>query len=241
MNIAIVQARMSSSRLPGKVLRNLGSRPVLSWVLRAALVSEVFDDLVVATSTRGDDDAVASLASIEGARCVRGPLDDVLTRFLMALEGVDVATVARFTADCPLLDPDIIKMAVQAFNPDEMDYLGTTVPPRTLPRGLDVEVFSPEALRRADQLATGPHRSHVTSYLYRHPEDFRVTGLTFSPPADDLRVTLDTEEDAELLDRLVEELGDQPPNWRDIVGLLRSRPDLAELNARVVQKGFDES
>lgn len=236
MTMAIIQARMGSSRLRGKVLRPLGGRPVLSWVVRAAFASNAVDDVVVATTVDSGDDDVEALAVREGARVVRGGVDDVLSRFVGALEGVAGAIpVVRLTADCPLLDPALIRSCVLTFGACDVDYL-STVTPRSLPRGLDVEVVAAEVLRQVAGEATGAHRAHVTSFVYANPQRFRVAGLTFQPPAHDLRVTLDTEDDASLLDAVVAELGDRPPAWREVVDLLRRRPDLVALNANVQQK-----
>lgn len=237
--LAVIQARVGSARLPGKVLRPLGGRPVLSWVLRAAITSHTVEHVVVATTDDPADDPVARLAEREGAGVVRGPDEDVLRRFVLVLDAFGDQPVIRLTADCPLLDPAVISLAAGAFDPERLDYL-STVTPRTLPRGLDVEVVAARALRRADREAAGADRAHVTSYLYRRPATFRIAGLTFAPPADDLRVTLDTPEDARLLDGLVTELGDRPPPWREVVAALRARPDLVALNAGVRQRPLEE-
>ena len=241
MAVAVIQARMGSTRLPGKVLRPLGPRSTLSWVLRAAAESEAFATIVVATTTEPDDDAIADAVAADpvDAQVVRGPVDDVLARYCMAVDEHPDDTVVRLTADCPLLDPSVIAAAVAAFEADDVDYL-STIDPRTLPRGLDVEVLSANALREADRDATGTDRVHVTPFVREHPDRFRSASLTFEPPADDLRVTLDTAEDAALLDAVVAELGDRPPPWRDVVALLRARPDLVTLNAGVRQKSPDE-
>ncbi|WP_104530229.1 cytidylyltransferase domain-containing protein [Blastococcus saxobsidens] len=238
---AVVQARMGSTRLPGKVLRPLAGRPVLSWVLRAARESGSLDELVVATSTLPEDDAVEELAREVGAQVVRGPADDVLDRYLLALDAHPADAVVRLTADCPLIDPALVAMVVAMWRaaPASVDYLATTSP-RSLPRGLDVELVTAEALRRAGREATGHDRAHVTSYVWSRPELFRVAGLVVTPSAADLRVTLDTPEDAALLDAVAGLLGDRAPAWREVVGLLRSRGDLAALNAAVVQKALEE-
>lgn len=238
---AVIQARMGSSRLPGKVLRPLGGRPVLGWVVRAAHASAAVDEVVVATTTGGEDDEVVKLCAELGVACVRGPADDVLSRFLLALEAHPADAVVRLTSDCPLLDPAVIAQTVGAFQAvaGHIDYLSTTVV-RCLPRGLDVEVAAVAALRDVATHATGYDRVHVTSTLYGDPERYRVAGLTFLPAADDLRITLDTAEDAALLDALVAETGDRPPAWRDLVALLRTRPDLVALNAEVRQKALHE-
>jgi spore coat polysaccharide biosynthesis protein SpsF len=235
--VGVIQARMGSSRLPGKVLRSLGARSTLAWVVRAAVESGACDEVIVATTVSADDDAIAHEGGALGCRVSRGSVDDVLSRFLDS--GVhDDDVVVRLTADCPLLDPAVIAMAVRAFDRSVVDYL-STVTPRSLPRGLDVEVVAVDALQRASALATGPDRAHVTSYVYRHPQDFRIAGLCFQPDASDLRVTLDTAEDATLLDAMVDLLGDRPPPWRAVVELLRSRPDLVAINAGVEQKPLD--
>ncbi len=238
---AVIQARMGSSRLPGKVLRPLGGRPVLSWVVRAAEMSKAVDEVVVATSTAPEDDEVVKLCAELGVACVRGPEDDVLSRFLVALDAHPADAVVRLTSDCPLLDPAVIAQTVGAFRAasGHMDYLSTTLV-RCLPRGLDVEVASTAALRKIDKHAQGYDRVHVTSALYNNPHRYRIAGLTFVPHADDLRITLDTEEDGRLLDALVEETGDKPPAWRVLVAMLRTRPELVELNESVQQKALHE-
>ncbi len=238
---AVVQARTGSTRLPGKVLHPLAGRPVLDWVLRAAATCPGIDEVVVATTTLPEDDAVAELARDAGASVVRGPVDDVLERFLRALDTSPADAVVRLTADCPLLDPELLGAVVATWRaaPDAADYVATTLV-RTLPRGLDVELVTAAALRRSGEEARDHHRTHVTSYVWSHPDRFRLTGLVVAPAADDLRITLDTPEDAALIQALVEVTGDRAPSWRELVAVLRQRPDLVALNAAVVQKTLTE-
>lgn len=239
--VAVVQARTGSSRLPGKVLLPLAGRPVLGWVVRAALAAEGVDEVVVATSEAPGDDAVAQLAHELGVRTVRGSELDVLSRFVRARDVTQADAVVRLTADCPLLDPALISATVGAWRADpRLDYVATTLV-RTLPRGLDVEVASAAALTAVDATATDHHRVHVTSALYANPGEYRTLGLVVTPPAQDLRVTLDTPEDARLLAAVTEVLGDRPPPWRELVALLRDRPDLQALNADVRQKSIEEA
>jgi spore coat polysaccharide biosynthesis protein SpsF len=236
--IAVVQARTGSTRLPGKVLRDLGGRPVLAWVVGAARDSGVCDEVVVATTTEPDDDAVAALARELGARAVRGPVDDVLTRYLYAVDDVGAGAgdaIVRLTADCPLLDPRVIALCTRVFDLDRVDYV-TTDHERTVAHGLDVEVVSVAALRRIDSVASGADRAHVTSYVASHPRAFRTTSVDLDPSSVDLRVTLDEPADAALLEAVVAELGDRANEWRAVVALLRSRPDLVALNAQVGMK-----
>ena len=207
---------------------------MLAWVIEAARAARC-DEVVVATTVLAEDDAVATIAVAYGARVARGPVDDVLTRYLMAVDATCADVVVRLTADCPLLDPSLIAMCVRAFDPAELDYLSTNHP-RTVPHGLDVEVVSARALRAASAVAQGHDPVHVTSYLYTHLDEFRVAGITCSPAATDLRITLDEPDDARLLDAIVAELGTRATSWRNVVALLRSRPDLVAINAHVRQK-----
>ena len=233
---AVIQARLSSTRLPGKVLRPLGGRSVLSWVVRAAAHTPGLDSVVVATSADAEDDPVAEEAARCGAAVVRGPLDDVLSRFDLAVRAHPCDALVRLTADCPLHDPAVISAVVSLWRGDpDLHYVSSTLE-RSLPRGFDVELLRRDVLAEQVITASGPHREHVTSGVYTEPERYRCAGVVFRPAAADLRVTLDTPEDAALLDALVAELGDRVPRWREVVGLLRARPELVALNAGVEQK-----
>lgn len=243
--LGIVQARMGSSRLPGKILSPLAGRSVLGWVVRAVRASGALDDLVIATGRSPADDVVEAEAARLGVACHRGPEDDVLTRFLGALDarqatapGIDA--VMRFTADCPLLDPAIIKRAVAIYRADpELDYLSTGLP-HTLPRGLDVEIVSARALKGLDPVATGHHRAHVTSYIYSNADAYRILGITFPPDAAHLRATLDTPEDLRLIEAVVAKFGDTPIPYRELVEWLDLNPEVRAINAAVRQKELDE-
>ncbi|MDF5751399.1 glycosyltransferase family protein [Spongiactinospora sp. TRM90649] len=239
--IGIVQARMGSTRLPGKVLRELSGRSVLGWVVRAARSSAALDDLVVATTTEPADDAVADECDRLSVACHRGPVDDVLARFAAALRDRPADAVARFTADCPLLDPGLVAEVASVFRAvPGLDYAATGLG-GTLPRGTDVEIVGRGALEEADRLATGYHRVHVTSYVYTHAERFKVLGLGYPPAADDLRVTLDTEDDWRLIQAIAGHVGDDPMPVGTLVRWLRDRPELAGINAHVRQKELQEA
>lgn len=232
---------MGSTRLPGKVLRDLAGRTVLGWVVRAVRESQAVDELVVATTTRAEDDAVAAECLALDVLCHRGPVDDVLTRFVQVMAGRTGDAVMRFTADCPLLDPAIIREAAQVYRAlPGLDYLSTGLA-GTLPRGLDVEIVGLPALRRADQEADAYHRTHVTSYVYSHPGDARLLGLAYPPGAADLRVTLDTEDDWRLISCVVGALGDGCVPMRALVDWLRARPEVCRLNAHIAQKELQDA
>ena len=236
---AVIQARTGSTRLPGKVLRDLGGRPVLDRVVDAARTAPGIDGVLVATSTAPGDDAVADRASLLGVPVVRGSEDDVLSRFVQAADEHPCDAVVRLTADCPLLDPELVGLVAATWRhaPDH-DYVATTLV-RTLPRGLDVELVTVSALRALAYSATGYDRVHVTSGLYGDPERFRCLGVVVAPAANDLRITLDTVDDLHALEGLVERLGDRT-DWRSVVAVLRSNPDLVARNAHVRQKSLTE-
>jgi spore coat polysaccharide biosynthesis protein SpsF len=194
----------------------------------------------VATTIEAIDDAVEAECAAIGVACHRGPVDDVLTRFLGVLDTHGSDTVLRFTADCPLLDPRLVAKAARVFAAAEVDYLTTSIV-RTLPRGLDVEVVRTAVLRRIDPLATEHHRTHVTSYIYTHADDFDVVGLTLQPDLSHLRLTLDTEDDWRLIETIVEHFGDAPVDIRVLADWLAHRPELATLNAHIAQKALVEA
>jgi spore coat polysaccharide biosynthesis protein SpsF len=236
---AVIQARTGSTRLPGKVLEDLGGRPVLEWVIRAARAATQIDEVIVATSTAAGDDIVANLATSLGAPVVRGSENDVLSRFIVALDAHPADALVRLTADCPLLDPALIDAVVGAWAAaPTLDYVSTVLV-RSLPRGMDIELVTARALREVDRMAVGHDRVHVTSGVYADPTAYRLLGVCVTPPAHDLRVTLDTAEDLLLLRAVVAELPDAPPQWRDVVALLRRRPDLVAINASVAQKPIE--
>ncbi|NUT36306.1 MAG: glycosyltransferase family protein [Hamadaea sp.] len=238
--LGIIQARMGSERLPGKVLRPLAGRSVLSRVVRAVHESGAVDKVVVATTVEEIDDEVAAECARMGVDVFRGPVDDVLTRFLGALAGHPAETVMRFTADCPLLDPEIIATGAKVFHSvPGTDYLSTSIA-RTLPRGLDVEMIRADTLRALDGLATGYHRTHVTSYVYTHADRFRIMGLTLPPDRTSLRLTLDTPEDLRLIEEIVAHFGDTSVSLQKMTEWLAANPDVAAINAHIEQKALNQ-
>lgn len=238
--IAVIQARTGSTRFPRKVLQTLGDRPVLSWSIRAAQAAKEIDEVIVATSTASDDDAIEQLANDLGARCVRGSETDVLARYITALDASPADAVVRLTSDCPLLDPALIDevAALWRRSPDT-DYVSTVLW-RSLPRGLDVELASAPALRAINETTEGYHPVHVTSALYAEDSAFRQAGVVFAPRADRFRVTLDAPADLAALAAIVAALGEGPYAWREVVALLEDRPDIVAMNSGVMQKKIAE-
>ncbi|MBB5869850.1 spore coat polysaccharide biosynthesis protein SpsF [Allocatelliglobosispora scoriae] len=234
--LGVIQARMGSTRLPGKVLHPLAGRTVLSRVVRAAQESGAVDELVVATTTEITDDPVVAECDALGIAVHRGPVDDVLSRFLGALDKHPADAVMRFTADCPWLDPEIISLVAQVFRSvPGLDYITTSIT-RTLPRGLDVEVIRADTLRSLDGRANEYHRTHVTSYVYTHPEEFRLFGMTLLPDRSHLRLTLDTPEDWEVMHAIAANFGDTTMAISKLTEWLDEHPEIASINAEVEQK-----
>ena len=234
--VAIIQARMSSTRLPGKILAPLGNSTVLGWTIRAAQQAESVDLVVVATSTGEDDDVTARECETLRVPVVRGPLDDVLGRYVITASAFPADSYVRLTADCPLLDPRIINQCVTLLthSPD-LDFTSNAICP-SFPRGFDVEVMTASVLEQANAEATGFHRAHVTSWITQHPERFRIAGIVSATASQELRVTVDTKEDLMVVRSVVGALGDRIIRVEEVIDWLRSHPEVVALNREVLQK-----
>ncbi|RMH40737.1 MAG: hypothetical protein D6689_12920 [Deltaproteobacteria bacterium] len=236
--VAIVQARAGSTRLPGKVLRPLAGAPMLAHVVARVQRCNRVDDVVVATSDAAGDDAVAEVAAAAGARVFRGSETDVLGRYAAAARMAHADRVVRITADCPLLDPAVVDDVIAALSP-QVDYAANVLV-RTFPRGLDAEALHADVLARLDRIAgTRPAREHVTWLIHRRPEWFKTASVT-NPDGDDsdLRWTVDTEADFVAVAALYRalDLGRRLAPWREVRAYVRAHPDIAAVNAHVVQK-----
>ena len=201
MILGIIQARMSSSRLPGKVLADVAGAPMLGRQVERLRRSRRMDELVLATSDKASDDAVADYAARLDLTVVRGDLDDVLGRFGRALEAFpEAATVVRMTADCPLTDWRVLDAVIDHRAATGADYASNTPEVRTYPHGLDIEVMTAAALRTAVREATDPYeREHVTPFLYRNPKRFRIESLSQTSSLAHLRWTVDHPEDLDFV------------------------------------------
>ena len=234
--VAIVQARMGSSRLPGKVLLALGGDTMLGCVIARLRAARSISDIVIATSTATLDDAIVHEAARLGTRIHRGSEDDVLSRYLGAARASAADAIVRVTADCPLLDPGVVDAVVAALGP-EVDYASNTQT-RTFPRGLDVEALHRDTLERIGRLGTSPAaREHVTAFVTAHPSLFRIAQVTSAEDASDLRWTVDTAEDLALVRMLYTTLElHAPRDYREVVAAMRAHPHLVSINAHVIQK-----
>jgi spore coat polysaccharide biosynthesis protein SpsF len=217
-----VQARTGSTRLPGKVLQELGGRPLLRFMLDRLADLRV-DDVVVATSTLARDDAIVDIALDVGRPVVRGSETDVLDRFARALDGHPRDHVVRLTADCPLTDPVLVEAVLARHLDRGADYT-SNVFPRTFPRGLDCEVMTAAALRTADaEAGDRAEREHVTPFLYRRPERFALANMRNDMPLGRERWTVDTPDDLAFVREIVDSMPDDSFTWREALTAVGAR------------------
>jgi spore coat polysaccharide biosynthesis protein SpsF len=240
--VVIIQARMGSTRLPGKVLKALAGRSVLSHVIERVKAAPSVDAVVIATTTAPADEAIVAEAERCGAAAFRGSEDDVLSRYQGAARQAGADVVVRVTSDCPLLDAQVLEAMIARFKAERPDYLSNTQT-RTYPRGLDVEIFTMAALDRAHREADKPHqREHVTPYLYQHPELFELAGFAHDTDHSNHRWTLDTDEDYALIEAIFDGLvaTGEPVTTEAVLAFLAERPELVAINAHVEQKKVGE-
>lgn len=224
--VAIVQARATSARFPGKVLADLAGEPLLTWILRRAQASSV-DDIVVATTVNADDDPVVAIAEREGARWFRGDEHDVLGRYVRAAEEARADAIVRLTADCPMLDAEVVDevMAALCGSAESVDYAANVIE-RTFPQGLDAEGLFLDVLLRADRMGRSPEsREHVTWFIREErPDLFELRSVTADADDSDLQWSVDRPEDLERVRGLFAalDLATRPLPYRQIVEYARN-------------------
>lgn len=233
MILAVLQARMSSTRLPGKVMADLVGQPMILRQIERLSRACRLDRIAVATSTDPSDDGLAAMLALHDVPVHRGPLEDVLARYEGALDAFGPAdALVRLTADCPLADPEVIDATVALMVDRGLDYAANTPAHRTYPKGLDVEVMRADALRRAAREARDPYeREHVTPYLYRHPELFAQAFLSQAAEEGEVRWTVDRPDDLQFVREVYAALYREKPAFTsdDVRAVVRARPDLAML------------
>jgi spore coat polysaccharide biosynthesis protein SpsF len=201
----IVQARMSSARLPGKVLMPMAGKALLAWLIERLRQADL--PVVVATSTEAEDDDVERLAASLGSACHRGPLDDVALRLADAAEDAGFGAFVRANADSPLLDPALVRKA-RELHAERPSDLVTNVFPRSFPKGMSVELITLGALRRVlKESDAAEDREHVTRYVYAHPEAFRIQNFSAQRPQPGLQLSVDTPEDFARMEACIRRLG----------------------------------
>jgi spore coat polysaccharide biosynthesis protein SpsF len=228
--VALIQARVSSKRLPGKVLLDIHGEPMLLHVVRRAGRARTLDDVAVITSCHEDDSAIEQVCLENAISCFRGSLDDVLDRYYHAALHFHADVIVRITADCPLLDPNVVDLVVKTFHEGSYDYFSNVLR-CTYPDGLDTEVFHLQTLERAWREASlGSEREHVTAFIYKHPEIFRLGNMEHSEDLSDLRWTVDTVEDLEFVRAVYSRFKGELFGMNEIVDLIGKNPEIAELN-----------
>ena len=241
--VIVVQARTTSSRLPRKVLADVAGRPMLSQQLRRLAACRLADEIVVATTVNVTDDPVAAVAREEGARWFRGSETDVLERYVGAAREARADVVVRITADCPLIDPEVSDRVIATLSGESgrWDYVSNVAPTRTFPRGLDTEALFVDTLERVHRMAhSEAAREHVTPFIYQErPDLFSIGSVTDREDNSDLRWTVDTSIDLELVRRLYAALGigERPVSYREVLAYARAHPELSALNAPIPSRG----
>jgi spore coat polysaccharide biosynthesis protein SpsF len=239
--VAIVQARMSSTRLPGKVLMDIAGMSMLGRTIRRVSRARLVTQVVVATTTEESDNPLIKHCETNGWKYFRGSQEDVLDRYHSAALAFNADTIVRITSDCPLIDPIIVDAVLEEYFrlEDEVDYLSNMLPRRTYPRGLDTEAFAFSALELAWKQDTDPSlREHVTQYIVRHPEIFRIRGIMNDIDYSAMRWTVDTAEDLRFVRTVYENFQDDKFTWKELVGFLEAHPEITDINKVVKQKSL---
>jgi spore coat polysaccharide biosynthesis protein SpsF len=237
--VAIVQARMGSTRLPGKVLQDLAGEPMLARVVNRTCRAKTLQEVVIATTTNTVDDVIVKLCEARGWSWFRGSEEDVLDRYYHAAKKYQADFIVRITSDCPLIDPEVIDHVVQEFleRQPEVDYASNTWPRRTFPRGLDTEVMRMDVLERAWREDRNPAwREHVTPYIYRNPDRFRIHNVVSPVDYSAMRWTVDTQEDLAFVRQIYNYFGHDRFSWREVLKVLEEHPEWVEINRYVQQK-----
>lgn len=239
--VAIIQARMGSTRLPGKVLEDIGGETMLARVVRRTQQSRLLDQIVVGTTCEPSDDAIVAECERLAVPAFRGDERDVLDRYYHAAVAYEADIVVRITADCPFIDPEMLDQLMRAFIDEQPDYAGNTLL-RAYPRGVVPEVMTISALTRAWREASEAYqRVHVTPYIYQSPNSFRLLAVVGEANYGDYRWTVDTPEDLEFARAVYATLGNGDTfGWRDVLSVLAQKPELMKLNRHIEQKRLEE-
>lgn len=238
--VATIEARMRSTRLPGKVLKPILERPMLALMIERLKLVRHLDDIVIATTVDPSCDPIEELAINLEIGCYRGSEEDVLGRVLLAARHSQTDVIVETSGDCPLIDPGTVDRVIETFVENNVDYCSNTLE-RTFPRGMDVQVFPLSVLEEValltDDLAD---REHVSLYIYEHPDRYRLLNVSSNlpPQVAELRLTVDLPEDFDLITRIYEALYPGNPTFslQDILDLFTRQPALLEVNRHVIQK-----
>lgn len=239
--VCITQARMTSERLPGKVLKKILGKTVLEYHLERMKLVPSVDEVVVATTVNDADNPIVELCEQTDTACYRGSEPDVLSRYYDAAKQFNADVVMRVTSDCPLLDPVEAGKVLQLYldNLGRYDYVSNFVNERTYPRGMEAEVFSFRVLEEASREASEPRdREHVTMFIYTRPERYRLGTVRYGSDESRYRLTVDTGADFELVGKIIESLYPSKNIFglRDVLELMKKNPEWELINRHVKQK-----
>jgi spore coat polysaccharide biosynthesis protein SpsF len=237
----IIQARMGSTRLPGKVMKDLGGDTVLARVVHRVRRAKLSGEVIIATTTNPADDLIVKECRRLSVSCFRGEETDVLDRYYRAADAAGAEAIVRITSDCPLIEPEITDDIIRAFLEQRPDYASNALQ-RTYPRGLDTEIMSFETLARAWREARRPYqRVHVTPYIYENPDKFTILSKIGDIDYSHHRWTLDTPDDLDFIRVVYQRMGNNDRfYWRDALTLLEHEPALVELNRHVTMKPLQD-
>lgn len=239
MIAAIIQARLGSTRLPGKTMKGLCGKPLLYYSVKRSSFAKYVDGVIVATTTSKGDEEIVQWCEENNIPYYRGSEEDVLDRYHQTAKKFGVDIVVRVTSDCPFIDPEVIDMLILALKNFDYDYVSNRIKKRTWPHGLDAEVFTVSALEKAWGNAQNPiEREHVTPYILTHPELFKIYEVPNKRNLSHIRLTVDYLEDYEftkkLMSSLMEKYG-ETFRWKDILEVLDENPEILKINGNRLQ------
>lgn len=242
--VMIIQARMGSSRLPGKVLKDLAGRPMMEWVVERGSRAKLVNRVVLATTEDPSDDPIENWCREHDVLCYRGSSYDVLDRYYQAAKLAEADLIVRVTADCPLIDPDVLDDVIRYYLENHADFAANRLPPpwhRTFPIGLDVEVVSFAMLERAWNEATEMfEREHVMPWFYDTEGRCKIAILDNDPDCGMHRWTVDTPEDYAMMQKLLETIPDPlTAGWTDVLDIINTHPEFEAINASSHAKKVD--
>jgi len=235
MTAVIIQARLGSTRLPGKAMKELCGKPLLYYSVKRCSLSKYADKVIVATTTNRNDDKIVRWCEKNNVPYYRGSEEDVLDRYYETSKKFEVDTIVRVTSDCPFIDSEIIDMLVLISRNFNYDDVVNRWKKRTWPHGLDIEVIKFRALEIAWKKATEKEeREHVTPYILKNPEKFSIFELPYKKDLSKIRLTVDYPEDFEFARVLIEKFEAHKMNWKELVRLLEEHPEIVAINAKRV-------
>ena len=239
--VATIEARMTSSRLPGKVLMPVLGKPMLHYLITRLRTVPSLDAIILATTTNITDEPVVAFAKSMGIEVFRGSEDDVMGRVVGAAQSVNADVVVEITGDCPIIDPDLVEQTIRMYLSQDVDYSSNSII-RSYPDGMDTQVFALDILKAAAEITTEPlDREHVCRYIWRHPQKYKLLHLV-APPSlhwPELGLTLDEPEDFKLITKIIKHFDPSNPLFGcgDVINYLKKNNDLLMINDMVARKG----